>query len=37
MTLSATADPAKTAYEAYAPIYDAYTYSYDHNRWLANF
>ena len=36
MTLSATADPATTAYEAFAPFYDAYTHSYDHDRWLAN-
>lgn len=36
MTLSATADPTTTAYEAFAPFYDAYTRSYDHDRWLRN-
>ena len=36
MTPSATADPATTAYEAFAPFYDAYTHSYDHARWLGN-
>ena len=36
MTLSATADRATTAYEAFAPFYDAYTHSYDQGRWLAN-
>lgn len=36
MTLSTAADPARTAYEAFAPFYDAYTHSYDHERWLGN-
>lgn len=35
MALS-TADPAANAYEALAPFYDAYTCSYDHERWLGN-
>jgi SAM-dependent methyltransferase len=39
MTLTAVApadDPATVAYEALAPFYDAYTSSYDHERWLCN-
>ena len=36
MTPSTTADPARAAYEAFAPFYDAYTRSYDYDRWLAN-
>ncbi len=36
MTTSLIADPAEAAYEAFAPFYDAYTDSYDHERWLAN-
>jgi SAM-dependent methyltransferase len=34
-TLAATGDPALEAYEALAPFYDAYTDSYEHERWLA--
>lgn len=32
----AVADPTIAAYEAFAPFYDAYTRSYDHERWLGN-
>lgn len=36
MTVTAMPDPTQAAYEAFAPFYDAYTHSYDHERWLAN-
>jgi len=36
MALAAMPDPTQAAYEALAPFYDAYTHSYDHERWLAN-
>lgn len=36
MTPSTTSEPATAAYEALAPFYDAYTQSYDHDRWLRN-
>lgn len=37
MSPSATIEnPAMAAYDALAPFYDAYTRSYDHERWLAN-
>src|SRR6476469_3238820 len=29
-------DPTVAAYEAFAPFYDSYTETYDHDRWLAN-
>src|ERR671930_953467 len=34
-TLAPDRDPALEAYEALAPFYDAYTASYEHERWLA--
>jgi SAM-dependent methyltransferase len=34
--LAPVEDPARAAYEALAPFYDAYTSSYDHERWLRN-
>jgi SAM-dependent methyltransferase len=30
------ADPARTAYQEFAPFYDSYTQGYDHEAWLAN-
>ena len=34
MAPAAVADPARDAYEAFAPFYDAFTASYEYDRWL---
>lgn len=36
MTQLLATDGARTAYDALAPFYDAYTEEHDHERWLAN-